>query len=324
MKNIARTTFVSGLIFFFISGCSYHLPDSYEAMERGRAKDSIAYLYRYHVTYGTVLFATDTINLFTRAGKQISSSVAIQGDTLTVLNFHTITKKGKEDVWAFVNIYSATKHFTAWLPATKLTTFTTPNRWTRHVLPIPFNKRDFSLNSCAFYLIPFAVLTLFGLIYIIIAWVQKRKYQENSSDMAIYLCIISVIIGIMLFLLLVNGNILHHFYYNPNLLSWGELPLSMILLTVISVIVAIMTIAAIAMSFRRFKWQKAIYHAFGCLSIPVASIILTVAVCSLVLLAILAAILAVLYVVGVCIIILFILGLASATTAGSKRYGDEY
>jgi hypothetical protein len=260
-----------------------------------------------------MLLATDTINLFTRAGKLVPSSVATQGDTLTALGFSAITKNKREEVWAFVSVCRATHQLTAWLPAAALTTFTIPDRWTRYVLPAPFLKKNFSFKSCAIHLIPLAALLLFGLVYTIIAWVKKRKHPESTEPNVVMslLRIMSIITGIALFLLIANGNILRHFYYNPNLFSWGELPLSMILLLIFFAIIVVMTSAAIVTAFRKFKRTMAIYHAFGYLSTPVAFIVLTVAICSFVLLAIL-------IVVGICILVFFFQLLSSTASTVRK------
>jgi hypothetical protein len=280
MKNIAFFLFVSGLFNSATSSCSYHLPDSYDTMKNGRAKDSITYLYNYHITYGTTLFATDTINLFTRARKQTPSVIATQGDTLTVLNFRSITKnkKKEEEVWALVTVCGITKHFTAWLPATELTSFTIPNRWTRHVLPIALLQRESSFKSYALYLISFAALLLFGLAYALTALVQKKYKKNAANNIAVYLWCISLIFGIIFMqsLLYADDNPLHHFYYNPNIFAWEELPFLVILLIVLFAAIIIVIAVASIRAFCKFKWPMAIYHTFGYLSIPVGAIPLAI------------------------------------------------
>jgi hypothetical protein len=312
MKNVRSAAFVLGFACVFSAGCyplpfdsyeamknglanlptsiySYQLPDSYDTMKNRRAKDSITYLYRCHVAYGATLFATDTINLFPRAGKQAPSLIATQGDTLTVLDFRDITKSKKEkEAWAYVKVCSGAKHFTAWLPARSLVGFTTPDRWTRHVLPAPLLQREPSFKSCAPYLIPFAVLLLFGFTYVIIAWRRKRKYKKNApNSIAVYLWYVSLASGIiMLTSLFADASALAHFYYNPNILSWGELPFLVILLIISFAAVTIMAVAASVRAFCKFKWPMAIYHTFGYLSIPVATIPSAGIICILAFLAI--------------------------------------
>jgi hypothetical protein len=332
MKNITSTVFALGLTCvagLFTSGCSYQLPNSYEAMKDGREKDSITYLYRCHVTYGATLFATDTINLFTRAGKQSPSFIATQGDTLTVLDFRAITKNKKdkvEEVWALVNVAAcgATKHFSAWLPARELTNFcTTPDRWTRYMLPAPFLKRNISFRPCAPYLIPFAVLLLFELIYVIIIGIQKKRKLTNTANSGTIglLFTSSIITGIILFCcLMFNKTTVRHFYYSPDLFSWGELPLLMILLIVLSTATIVMTVFSIVGAFYKFKWQKAIFHAFGYLSISVSVVSLTIVICTLVYVIIY---LVFFVAIGICILIWSITALSTALPSAMESAANN-
>jgi hypothetical protein len=150
-------------------------------------------------------------------------------------------------------------------------------------------KKNISFQSCIFYLLPFIALLLFCLTYVIIEQVKKRRYLIDTIDsIAMRLLVVSIITGIILFLQVGGTNISHHFYYNPTLFSWEELPLLMILQIVSFAVTVVLTIAAIVTAFRRYKWQLAIYHALGYLSIPASVIFATIAICFLVFMTVLA------------------------------------